>query len=432
MFRKKTGTTLGLISIILVIFSIAFVPGVNSQQEKGPIKIGYIGAAATPYGVSNKTALEISIEDLNKAGGIAGRQVQLVVEDWKREVPLAVAAYKKLVITNGCPVVVTEGTDSVMANMQEGGNLYKEYPHIQFGTWAAGNEITDRVGAEYNKFKFVFRIFGKVEEVYDPRLDLPSFFRKNIGTKKLAVVVEDSSFGQNYINGFPAKNLPPWGDFLAQKSGAQLVYKAKSAVGEKMFLPILEKIAASGADTINWITAYTDTLTLTKQWFVSSAKDIDLVLESGAVGFVSFWNMTGGAALGVCAKPPEADIPYTDKTLPFLKELRKRGAGLLSGTFGSADMPWILKAAVEKTGNTKDIDALIKALETVEVQNYSWRWKFDKNHDPVKGYPYFLSPYGQFQGPGQYVVVHPDDVRRLANNDKLFMRVKELRARVVK
>ena len=136
--------------------------------------------------------------------------------------------------------------------------------------------------------------------------------------------------------------------------------------------------------------------------------------------------------MGVCAKPPEADIPYTDKTLPFLKELRKRGAGLLSGTFGSADMPWILKAAVEKTGNTKDIDALIKALETVEVQNYSWRWKFDKNHDPVKGYPYFLSPYGQFQGPGQYIVVHPDDVRQLANKDAQFMRVKELRARVNK
>ena len=72
-----------------------------------PIKIGLIGALSAPYGLSNKVSLEIGVEELNKAGGILGRPVQLVVEDWKREVPLAVAAYKKLVMSDKCLVVFT-------------------------------------------------------------------------------------------------------------------------------------------------------------------------------------------------------------------------------------------------------------------------------------------------------------------------------------
>ena len=45
-----------------------------------PIKIGLIGALSAPYGASNKLSLEISIEELNNAGGILGRPVKLIVE----------------------------------------------------------------------------------------------------------------------------------------------------------------------------------------------------------------------------------------------------------------------------------------------------------------------------------------------------------------
>jgi ABC-type branched-subunit amino acid transport system substrate-binding protein len=139
--------------------------------------------------------------------------------------------------------------------------------------------------------------------------------------------------------------------------------------------------------------------------------------------------MTGGASLGWVANSPEIAIPFTENSLPFLKELNKRRGGLIASTYGAYDGPWIIKAAIEKVGQSNDVEALIKALETVEVKRGFWTWKFDKCHDPVKGYPYQPHIMGQFQDNGKYVIVFDEDVRKITNPKEKFIHVKELRAR---
>ena len=95
-----------------------------------PIKIGLIGALGTPAGLANKVSLEIGVEELNKAGGILGSPVELVVKDSKRELPLTVAAYKQLVMSEKCLMVFTEGTEGSSACMQEGSRMFQD---ITFG-----------------------------------------------------------------------------------------------------------------------------------------------------------------------------------------------------------------------------------------------------------------------------------------------------------
>lgn len=241
-----------------------------------PIKIGLIGVLSVPYGKSNKTALEISLEELDKEGGILGRPVPLVLEDWKREVPLAVAAHKKLVMTDKCLVVFTEGTERTTACMQEAVKLYSEFPHLQFGFWPAHEEMTDPVCTQY-KYKFFFRVYSKTGDTYDPKLQNWKMFPHVIGTKKMALIIEDIGWTQPYLKGTPGKH-PPLKEYYEEK-GIKIVYYGKSAIGEKMFLPTFEKIAASGADTIHWITGYTDTNPMAKQWAESAAKDLDLKFE---------------------------------------------------------------------------------------------------------------------------------------------------------
>ena len=395
-----------------------------------PIKIGLIGALSAPYGASNKTSLEISIEELNKEGGILGRPVKLVVEDWKREVPLAVAAYKKLVMSEKCLVVFTEGTEGTTACMQEATRMMSEFPHLQFAFWTAHDGPTETVCANYEKYKFFFRIYPKSGDSYDPKLKFWTVFTEMIGTKKLALLVEDIGWTEPYIKGLPGK-YPPFKEFMEQK-GVQVVYYGKSSIGEKMFLPTLEKIAASGADTIYWITGYTDTITLAKQWAESAAKNMDFVAQSGACSYAAFWNMTGGAALGWVSTWPEVRIPFTGKSLAFLDELKKRGSGLIASTYGAYDGPWVIKAAVEKAGGTNNIGALIKALESIEAQRGFWKWKFDKCHGPVKGYPYHPTILAQFQENGKYTAVFSEELRTMTNPKDKFIRVKELRAKAGK
>lgn len=413
--------------IVLGFVFLMISAGAALAQSREPIKIGLIGALSTPYGISNKLSLEISIEELNKAGGILGRPVELVVADWKREVPLAVAAYKKLVMTDKCLLVYTEGTEGTMACMQEAAKMYQEFPHLQFAIWTAHDKPTDMVCAEYNKYKFFFRIYSKTGDSYNPRLNAWTVFTDVIKTKKLALVIEDIGWTEPYSKGIPGK-YPPLKEFY-EKKGINVVYYAQSAIGEKMFLPTLEKVAASGADTVYWITGYTDTITLAKQWAESAAKNLNFVGMGGACSYAAFPKMTGGASLGWVSLDPEVRIPFTSRTMPFLAELDKRGGGLVTSTYGAYDGPWILKAAIEKVGKTTDVDTLIKALETVEAQHGFWKWKFDKCHDPLKGYPYWPIIQGQFQKDGECVVIFGEEIRKIANPNKKFIPVKELRGK---
>lgn len=47
-------------------------PGKASAKE--PLKIGFIGAFSIPYGSSNKTALQISVEELGIGGGATAKK----------------------------------------------------------------------------------------------------------------------------------------------------------------------------------------------------------------------------------------------------------------------------------------------------------------------------------------------------------------------
>jgi len=403
--------------------------GTAPASAKEPIKIGLIGALSSSYGASNQKVLEISVEDVNKAGGILGRPVELVVEDWKRQVPLAVAAYKKLVMTDKCSLVFTEGTEGTTACAEVASQLFPDYPHLQFCFWTANETVTDRVVEQYDKFKFLFRVYTNTADSFDPGMEQAAMFTDMIKTKKMALIMEDIGWTQPYWEGIPGRHPTLKEHF--EKAGIQVVYHAKSSISEKMFLPMLEKCAASGADTIFWITGYTDTVALAKQWATSSAKDLDIVMMSGFVSYAAFYKMTGGAALGVVALNPEVEIAFTEKSGPFFEKLRARKAGLLASTYGACDGPFIFKNAVEKAG-AMDMNKVIKALETGEFQHAFWKWKFDKRHEPVKGYPYYPNIWGQHQGPDKYRVVFQEDIRKLANPDQRFMPVKELRKKAGK
>ena len=158
----------------------------------------------------------------------------------------------------------------------------------------------------------------------------------------MALMIEDIGWTELYRKGKKG-SYPTLKAFLEQ-NGIEVTYYAETDIKEKMFLPILEKASASGADTIFWVTGYTDTVTLVKQWSQSAAKDLNLIFESGACSYAAFWDMTGGQALGVTANWPEIEIPFTDNTKQFFEKLKAKKAGMLASTYGAYDGLWIAKS----------------------------------------------------------------------------------------
>jgi branched-chain amino acid transport system substrate-binding protein len=116
--------TLRRITIALAIAAIALtlLAGCTSQSgsaAKGPIKIGAILSLTGSYaglGAPEKNALEMEVKRINDAGGINGRQIEVLIEDDATDPKQAVAALTKLIDKeNVVAILGATGTGSTMA-----------------------------------------------------------------------------------------------------------------------------------------------------------------------------------------------------------------------------------------------------------------------------------------------------------------------------
>jgi hypothetical protein len=290
--------------------------------------------------------------------------------------------------------------------------------------------------------------------------------------KKVAILGEDLLDYNPYWQGWPEYGFRPYPDVAYKDRGVEVVYTTKIAVGEKMFLPIFEKIAASGAEYIDFaMSAYSDFYVLAKQWATSAARDVAF-FHSGVSP--KYWEVTNGACLGMVGWWPSDIIDYEviGKTREYVQGFNK--------TFGYPGSNWLAMGAydavlfwskgIQKTGAT-DIENLIKTLEKVEVDGARGKMKvnpashtshnfpykkgivedmveaiakgtpegmttsmrkvFDKyDFFPYGNYPYGpLSPLSQWQNDGKLVLMYPPEVVKQSNPGQGYVAIKDLRAR---
>ena len=73
---------------------------VSAQAPRAPIKVGAMipltGGGAT-VGESGQIAVELAVRNINAAGGIGGRQIQLVIADYQTDATVGVSEAKRLV-----------------------------------------------------------------------------------------------------------------------------------------------------------------------------------------------------------------------------------------------------------------------------------------------------------------------------------------------
>src|SRR6185436_20734257 len=95
---------------------IVFTAGALAQQP--PIKIGAIlpltGSGAS-YGVWMKGGTELAAEEVNAAGGIAGRKIEVIYEDHAADASKAVNAMRRLVEVEKIPFTLTSYSAPTLA-----------------------------------------------------------------------------------------------------------------------------------------------------------------------------------------------------------------------------------------------------------------------------------------------------------------------------
>jgi ABC-type branched-subunit amino acid transport system substrate-binding protein len=459
--------------LMLPVLFLMFGPVSTVLAQGAPIKVGVIATMPHPVLKSGAQAVELAVKGLNASGGLLGRQVELIQEDSRGQVPVAVEKYRKLVMVDKVAmVVVAEGGAITIACQRAGADLFGEYPHIMMNAGASAEDLPKRVREDYNAYKFFFNLYttGPDRLLYGAQVHT-FMIEKQIKPRitKVAILGEDIPDYRPYWDGWPEYGIPPYPEVVYKSRGIEVVYTAKISVGEKMFMPIFEKIAASGAQYIDFhMSAYSDFVILAKQWAESPAKDIPM-MHSGVTP--KYWEATGGACLGIIGTWPSdwLDIEIVGKTRDYLKAFRTAygysGSNWMAmGAYDSA----VFWAEAVRNGKTADARALIAILEKLEAPTVRGVMKVNvKDHTshtypyvgalvkesvdvvakggslmdlykkfklfPYGQYPYGpIAPFAQWQDGGKLVSLYPPEVAKKTNPGKGYVSPKELRERAKK
>ena len=327
--KRSKGPMIFVLAMLLLGVMAVGMPSVCPAQHKGePIVIGYIGMVASPGTRPCMDIQKMAVEEINATGGVMGRPIKYIVMDNRGDTSLSVDALRKLVIEDKAKFVSVEGRSEISLAVQEAsGMLAREYPHILVFNGPMGSELTARVIDEAPKYDHCFRDWDPepahyAQQKYFFCKTLPQFQK----TKKLAFLWEDLAWTTEWRRGISYINLPTWEE-LAKECGLEVVYSKAVKPRGTMYLPILQEIAQSKADTIFYFSSwFTDTESFAKQWADSVARDIQVNLYGGVAQTKDYWRMTGGKALGVISSYTDLDdldlVP--GKTVNLVKKAHAR------------------------------------------------------------------------------------------------------------
>ncbi len=182
--------SLSLFVVAFTVFGVLTLTGCGTAQQE-PIKVGYVGpvTGTSAWLAEAETAgAKLAVEEVNKAGGVLGRQVELQVEDTGGTNAGAVAATTKLV--DGGRAVAIIGhlrSPNVLAASE---NILKG--KIPVLTGATAVQVT------HQDNPYIFRTRANDDTVTQVAVD---FFLNQLKFNKIAILHDSDSFGAGGAKG---------------------------------------------------------------------------------------------------------------------------------------------------------------------------------------------------------------------------------------
>ena len=341
---QKILNTTGILIVLAAIATFIATPALAQDA----IKIGFFAPITGPAaadGASAKHAVELAVKELNAAGGIKGKKVELIVYDDRFSPQEAVAIANKLIEKDQVTGVVSgsySGPTRVTAP------IFAKAGVPMVAGYAVHPDVT-KSGESNFRNGFLGEVEGGAAGEYAV---------KALKAKSPAVIYMDNDFGKEISAGFIKR-----AEKLGAKVVVQQVYKFP---GEKDFRPFLTRIKDAKPDLIFAAGYYNEAALITRQ-----AKELGITVQILAEeGFDSpkFIELAGKDAEGVIiATNLDRDDPRP-LVQNFLKNY-KQAYGIDPDMVGASsfDALMILANAIERAGT--DRKAIIKAL--LDTKDYN-------------------------------------------------------------
>ena len=337
----------------------------ESAEEAKVMKLGGIGPLTGPlaiYGVTSTNGSKLAFEEINKNGGILGKQVEYIVLDEKGDSTEAVTAYNKLVDEGVVALIgdITSKPSLAVAEVAAQDNLPMITPTgTQFNITEAGPNV----------FRVCFT---------DPYqgVVLANFAKNNLNAETAAVVVNNSS---DYSDGVAKAFVEQ-----AEKLDLKVVAKEGYSDGDKDFRAQLTKILPTNPDVLVVPDYYEQVALITTQAREVGIKatfvgpdgwdGVAKTLDASAYGAVENSYFTNHYSL-------QDQSPKVQNFLKAYKEAYNEEPSAFSAL--SYDAAYMMKAAIEKAGTT-DKQAVVDALKNLDYDGVTGHLTFDENNNPVK------------------------------------------------
>src|SRR6266852_7218609 len=339
-----------IVSIVCAIGWITLGPALG----QGSIKIGITQPLTGAFAASGNYVAQgarMAEDDVNKAGGVIGKKIELIIEDNKSNPTEAVATAEKLIQKDKVPVMMGAWSSTLtLAVMPK----LMEYEVPMLVETSSSGKITTSGNP------WIFRISPTSEmeaKAFAPLV-------KTLGIKKADLLGTNNDFGLGAMQEF---------EKMLKAAGVEI--GAKETMDPKAidFSAQLAKIKASGGDTLFVTTDVSQATVILKQAKEQQLK-ARIITTGGSVSPDQLIAQAGEAANGsmhlVFFTPwfPDA-VKNPDVASKFVKEWNARGynVGGLTEGFRGYDGITTIVAAIKAAG-TAEPKAIQKALWAVKVK----------------------------------------------------------------
>jgi branched-chain amino acid transport system substrate-binding protein len=335
---------------VVVVFMLGTGVGRDmAWAQKGPIKIGVIAPMTGAAAAVGKDMVNGLMMYLDEAGQqIAGRKVEVIVEDSQGKPDVALTKLRKLVESDKVQVLVGETFAHIGYAMAPRVDEYKVpmlYPVI------AADDLTQRKPA-----KWVVRTGWTSSQPSHP---FGEWVYTTLGYKKVVTIAIDYAFGWEVVGGFQKS---------FEEAGGQIIQKLWPPLGTTDFAPYLAQIRRD-ADAVFALMVAASSLRFPKQYQDAGLK-ARLPLIGGGTTFDEFvLPSLGDEAIGGISPLIYSAALDTPANTRFVKEYRAK-YGKVPSYFSETcytSARWINEAAQAIGGNVEDREPFLEALRKVEI-----------------------------------------------------------------
>lgn len=229
----KKSSIWGIVLLIIVVIIVVVSTNTGSKSEtmsNEPIRIGFIGpltGGAAPYGEPAANAVKLAVSEINKAGGVNGRTIEVTYEDGKCSGTDASTAAQKLVSIDKVTYIIGAGCS---------GESFSIIPIITSAKVTTISPISS--APKLSGASPYFLRNNPNDNLFGPLL--ADYLAKQ-GLKKVAILAEQTDYGQQIKTVFAAELV---------KNGQTLVASQDYTSDSTDFRSLLSKIKDAKPDVV--------------------------------------------------------------------------------------------------------------------------------------------------------------------------------------